>query len=43
MKLGRSIPFGWSSIWMPPSSDAEEYVPWFTSTCMMSWYFVTAQ
>ena len=43
MKLGRSIPFGGSSILMPPRSSDEENTLWFTSTLTMSRYLVTAQ
>ena len=43
MKLVRSMPFGASLIMMPPTSSDEENTLWFTSTCTMSRYLVTAQ
>jgi hypothetical protein len=43
IKLGRSMPFGGSSILMPPTSSDDEKMRWFTSTFMMSLYLVTAQ
>ena len=36
MKLGRSMPLGCSSIWMPPRPASDEYVCQSLSTFMMS-------